>query len=383
MLMKKEKPIILYIITLGTPWGGAQQYVYDLATSMMDNFSVHVAIGSDNGKPHGLQKKLQKNGITVHMLSHLNRNISCINDLRAIKEIKTLCNTLSPKIIHLNSTKAGFLGTIAAKQAKSTPHIVYTAHGWVFTEDLPFWKKQLYTWIEKWATAHQDTVITLSSNDAQIAKQTLNIPKEQHLQTNLAITPKPLLTKSEARQALSNTTPPNNMWIAVIANFYPTKGHQTLIKALTHIDTTNISVFCIGEGPEKTNLSSLVKKHNLGNVVTFTDFIPNASSLLSAFDTCIIPSHKEGLPYTLLEAIAAKIPVIATNVGSIASYITNKKTGLLVSPKNDKDLSQAITFAQKYPKQMATMAQSAHAKLPSKETMITQSRERYQHLAHQ
>src|SRR3989344_2985002 len=121
---------ILYIITQGE-MGGAQRYVYDLATGLdPKQYKVTVAVGNERGD---LEKKLSAAGISTRVLRHLKRAINPWHDLLVLWEIRRLIQAVKPDIVHLNSTKAGFVGSIAAAMAGAR-NVVFTAHGFAFLE---------------------------------------------------------------------------------------------------------------------------------------------------------------------------------------------------------------------------------------------------------
>jgi glycosyltransferase involved in cell wall biosynthesis len=98
----------------------------------------------------------------------------------------------------------------------------------------------------------------------------------------------------------------------------------------------------IGEGEERRKLEGLIKKYHLENNFFLLGAIPDAYKYLKAFDIFVLSSIKEGFPWTILEAITAKVPIIATKVGAIPEIIDNKRTGLLVRPAEAEELSEAI-----------------------------------------
>ena len=133
--------------------------------------------------------------------------------------------------------------------------------------------------------------------------------------------------------------------------------------------------FCIGDGPEKEYLVTIKKELHLKNVY-FVGTIDSARTLLNAFDTFVLPSKKEGLPYTILEAMHAEVPVITTNVGGIPSLITHKETGLCVEPSNTKELTKALDYAKDYNDHMKSYTKTAKevSKTHSLENMIEKTR---------
>jgi len=124
----------------------------------------------------------------------------------------------------------------------------------------------------------------------------------------------------------------------------------------------------IGEGPERKMLESLISAHSLSNRFFLAGAIPDAATLMKAFDLAIIPSRKEGLPFTLLEWMSAGVPVIATDVGGIPSVIGNGITGTLVAPEDASDLASAVN-AHKQTTSMTHRAKEVAASYTSEKTI--------------
>ena len=129
--LKKTK--VLYLITKSN-WGGAQRYVFDLATSLpADSYEVCVACGGDGE----MRKKLLANGVRVVTIESLERNISLKKELLAFREISKIVREEMPDILHVNSSKAGIVGTLIGR-IKRVPKVIFTSHGWAFNEDRGF-----------------------------------------------------------------------------------------------------------------------------------------------------------------------------------------------------------------------------------------------------
>ena len=148
---------ILYIITQ-SELGGAQRYLLDLATNLDKNqYEVHIAFGG-NGEVFG---PLEGQKIASHGLKHLIRSISPISDIKAYFEIKKLISDIKPDIVHLNSSKAGVLGSMAIKKLK-VPKTIYTAHGFVFNEPMNPIKKWIYKRAEIGTSKRVHNIISVS-----------------------------------------------------------------------------------------------------------------------------------------------------------------------------------------------------------------------------
>ncbi len=348
----EPKPKLLYIITQGT-WGGAQRYVFDLAIALKKTHDVTVAIGEQHGAQDLLQA-LSGQMIPTVQLKHLVRAISPLHDILAIHELKQLIQKETPDIIHLNSSKAGIIGSLAIACLKKTarPHVVYTAHGWVFDEPLHPSIRFAYRSLEAWTARWKDRIITLGTHDHIIAEQRLNIPTTSlitiPLGTNITRSP---WTKQQARDILSQEINipigQHDRIIGCIANLYKTKGIDILLDALAQQQSTRSNTHCIiiGDGPERTTLEAKKQLHGLTQV-HFLGFKKHATHYLPAFDLFVLPSLKEGLPYTLLEAMDNRLPIVATRVGNIPDLLADE---MLVAPGDSKSLGHALVSITTHP----------------------------------
>lgn len=329
---------ILYIVTLSDR-GGAQRYVADLATNLpRDHYQVAVAAGG-NGP---LFAQLSDRGITTYQLKRLVRAINPIKDYAAYVELKNLVRRVNPDVVHLNSSKAGVIGSIAAAHA-GVPKIVYTVHGFAFNEAVAAWKKWLYWLAEKYFVRYKHALIFISEFDRRTSAS-LGLPNQKQLVTiHNGVNPPALLQRPPARQALG--LPADKVIIGSIANFYPTKDLVTMVRAVGIISQQqpDIHFALIGDGIERHALEAEIKRLELVDRVTLCGQHPQPGRYLSAFDVYVCSSVKEGFPFSILEAMAAGLPVVSTNVGGIPEMITNGGTGVLVEPKNPPALADAIT----------------------------------------
>lgn len=344
---------ILYIITQGV-WGGTQHYILDLATELSKYHDVTVAIGEPNG-PRDLQKKLEKitpnskNG-TLHIvqLQHLRRAINPFHDILALFELKNLYHTIAPHRVHLNSTKAGILGSLATLLGTFHFRLIYTVHGWIFLEPLSPLVKKLFTWLEQKTMRFKDLYILLSPEEKNIGQNTLHIPESKISVIPLGIAlPEHILSQNEARQKLRSYTQTQlstHKWVGTIAGLYKTKNLDGYINTIARDKELqqNIHYFIIGEGPEHTALQHLIDTHHLEDIITLTGHIDEASQLLPAFDVFVLPSKKEGLPYVLLESMSYNLPIVATSVGGVRSLLSAYTNATVVAPHDSTELSRAI-----------------------------------------
>jgi glycosyltransferase involved in cell wall biosynthesis len=320
---------ILYIVTQADG-GGAQQYVLTLARQ----FKGEIAAGTEDTKLFDAAEEL---GILTHPLPHLKRNISPLNDFLAIIDIILLVQKLQPDIVHLNSSKAGFLGSLIAPFVKAK--IVFTAHGFRFNEPFSQPTKQFYFVLEKFASFFRDYIITVSDFDRRSALANRMISPKKISTIHNGIPSTVFLAKDEARSQLK--LPQHIFIFGTIANFYKTKGLDVYVEAVSKLPKKILEkcVFVIigGGGPEEADLRFKIKDLRLENTILLAGKIPNAKTYLKAFDVFVQPSRKEGFSYSLLEAMQAGLPIITTSVGGSPEAVGD--AGILVPPENSEKLS--------------------------------------------
>lgn len=376
----EKKSKILYLITQ-SEWGGAQRYVFDLATSMKSEFDVTIAAGVEENNT--LFRILDIfNTIPRIRLKKLVREINPYKDFLAFLEIHSLLKKIKPQILHTNSTKAGVLGALAAIGLGIK--VVYTVHGWVFLEPMPTWKRWFYIFCEKISCRLRQATILLSQKELEIAKANKLACGKIKIIGHGIETPE-FLPKEEAIKQLSliiqQPLDAQKILIGTIANLYETKDIPNLIEALKNINEKYAAII-IGYGHELETRSS-IEKQNLSNRVFLAGGHLVADRFLKAFDIFVLPSAKEGFPYVILEAMAAGLPIVATSVGALPEMIKNGKSGLLVPPKNPEKLRSAILKIIKDKNLRVSLGKNAEIEFKqkfSKEKMISEVQNLYNQL---
>ncbi len=347
---------VLFIITQ-SEMGGAQRFLLNLTSRLNpDKYKILVAVGSDgNGDFLG---SLDKERIPHITLLNLKRDISPWHDFRVIFEIKKLIKIFQPDVLFLNSSKAGFLGSLATvfppKLATINQKLttVYRIGGWSFNDPWPKWKKVLWIFLEKLSAGWKDCIILNNRRDFDQAKKLKIKPKKslELIYNGIDLKRMEFLEPDRARLEILKkiSSQGGNVFqakhiIGAIANFYKSKGLEYLIEAIKFLpEEISAILVIIGEGREREYLESLVEKNNLQTKVFMAGALNDAFRYLKAFDVFVLPSVKEGFPWALLEAMAAKLPVIATDVGAVPEIINDRKNGLLVEPKNPAVLADKI-----------------------------------------
>lgn len=351
--MKKNKnKKILFVITKAN-WGGAQKYVFDLASEMVDRSDYEVVVAY--GEPFGeLNYKLKEAGIRTIEIAGLGRDINFFGEFRVAKNLCKILKNERPDIIHLNSPKIGGLGGILGRLI-GIEKIIYTAHGWTFNEKRPAWQILLIKYFS-WLTilfSHKTIVIAKREYKQVIGWPLVSDKKLVHIYNG--IKPIYFLNRDEAqnyftdkilessREVECNETTKRSrngkLWtasqtrrdemfdddlvIGTIAELHKNKGLKYLIKAFKKLvrEFKSLKLIIIGEGEEREYLDKKLNKYSLVDNVFLVGSVNEASRYLKAFDIFVLPSVKEGFPFVLLEAGLAKLPVVASDVGGISELI--------------------------------------------------------------
>lgn len=334
-----SKKRVLFVITKGN-WGGAQKYVFDLATALPKNsHDVSVAFGV----PGKLGEKLTESGIRTLIINSLQRDMNPLLDVQSFFSLYSLFKKERPDVVHLNSAKIGGLGTLAARLA-GIPTIIFTAHGWTFNEDRGALAKLIIRFLS-WLTilfAHR--VIVLGEREYNQALAFPFVTDKKIIKIPLGSMSPTFKDREPARALISQKTgaTTQSLWIGTISELHPNKGLTYILDACASL-TTPFQFFIIGEGEQRDFLKKYIVEKNLADRIHLLGHIDNASSLLKAFDIFTLTSIKEGLPYVLIEAGYASLPVVASCVGNIPDLITDKKSGLLTPAKGTENISQALT----------------------------------------
>lgn len=338
------KKRILLLVTQAD-WGGVQSFLVRFAAGLMAEGHETLLAAGGEGE---LWAHAAAAGIPTRRLTSVVREISFAKDIGAVREIKNLIEVFRPDAIHLNSSKMGVLGSLAARLSKTRPRVVYRIGGWVFLEPIAGWKKWLYRTAEKLTARRKDVIITVHPGDKELAEKIgiqprekiLSVPNGLDLDRFLAA----LETHEDARRTLG--LPASGFVFGTVANAYATKGLIPYLDTVKRICAAHPDAHfvIIGDGPEFDTLEA--KRAELGlDRLLLTGHRDDANRLYKAFDAFVLPSRKEGMPWTVLEAMASGIPVVATDVGACRWMTRDTDIGeasLIVPPQDAKPLTAAL-----------------------------------------
>lgn len=333
--------------------GGAQRFIFNLISNLnRDRYEMLVAIGSVGDGD--LFRALYAISIPTHRLNRLTRDADIKQDLGAVIELRKLIKEFRPDIVFLNSSKAGFIGSLAAIFPFKIRgiKIIYRIGGWTFNDPWPLWKKWFFIVLEWLSAKWKDVIIVNNQHDLDQAKKLWIKPRKKLalVYNGLDVYKLNLLSRDEARIKLferavgsSSRIFHTEFIVGTIANFYPAKGLEYFIRTAHYFqDNDNLVFIIIGDGRERPDLEALIKELGLGKKVFLVGQIPDAFRYLPAFDIFVLPSVKEGFPWTLIEAMAAKLPTVSTRVGAVPEIIDDHKNGFIVEPANPQAIAEKV-----------------------------------------
>lgn len=351
---------ILYVITKAN-FGGAQRYVYHLATAARDaGHDVIVAVGEEGI----LAKKLETEHIRVIRIG-LRQRTTFIGDILSFGSLFSLIKIFRsehPDVVHVNSAKAGGLGSLAARIA-GVPRIIFTAHGWEFNAPRNPLSKigiRFFSWLTI-LFAHR----TIAVSEA-VRRDVRWWPGAYQ---RIVVIPNGIdcprfLPREEARAHIAPRVV-GHYWVGMTSELNPTKRIEDAIRAFALLVPKHPEAILVllGEGRERAKLEDLIRDQHLRGHVSLVGFRSNAPELLKAFDLFLQTSVSEALSIALLEAGCAGLPVVATRVGGIPEIIPDDDHGLLVPPRNPKAIATAIESLMNDPQHAAELGARLHARV--------------------
>ena len=312
---------IVYIVTRADPIGGAQVHVRDLASALLSRGHEPIVVTSGSG---AYTEGLRAAGVQTIVLDSLSAPINPLRDLRALQEIRALLKKLQPDLVSTHSSKAGILGRVAARTL-GIP-VIFTAHGWAFTPGVPSREAAIYTCIERLAAPLASKIITVSEFDRQLAlaRGVASSPAVVTIHNGMPD------VASELRADPSRSP----ARLAMVARFEPQKDHATLFHALAGLVNEPWQLDLIGDGALLPEAKELSRRLGLADRIQFLGQRMDVDELLAKAQVALLITNWEGFPRSILEAMRAGLPVVASAVGGIAESVRDSETGFTV-PRGD------------------------------------------------
>jgi glycosyltransferase involved in cell wall biosynthesis len=277
-----------------------------------------------------LYRRALEKGVNAELISCEGRI-----DWRAVREIRSLLRTRGIGVMHTHGYKADIYGYLAAR-GEGTP-LVATCHNWL-TGGAAL---AAYNFLDRVALRRFDAVCAVSS---VIAEKLLSLGLRRE---RITIIPNGIDVRTfdaDPNARREKPAPDAKQVVGIVARLDLQKGFDYLLRAVATLRGSfpQLRLLIVGEGPDRPAIEEIIRRHTLTDVVTMAGQRTDMPAIYASMDIFVLPSLNEGLPLTLLEAMAARKPVIATRVGAVPTVITDQQTGLLIAPADEAALTQAL-----------------------------------------
>ena len=336
---------ILHIITKLAVGGAQMNTLISTREISKMGYPSTVLTGPERPPEGDLYSLAEEWGIDVITIPHLKRDISLYNDIRAFFEIRKIIKDGHFNIIHTHSSKAKILGRLAAASVGNVK-IIQTVHGWSFFNSTNRLKKRLFALFEKMGFYIAETNIVVSPLDIEKGvKQGIGSP-EDYILVRSGVEFRDFKNsrgkRVRARDKIGLS--PDLSVVGAVMRLDAQKAPHLFVKVaeIIHANMPDVHFVIAGDGPLRKRTEIQIEKAGLSSVFHLPGSCSNVPELLPAFDAFLITSRSEGLPRTMLEALATGIPVVATNVGGISELVDGKKNGILCDDGDIDALSAGV-----------------------------------------
>jgi lipopolysaccharide/colanic/teichoic acid biosynthesis glycosyltransferase/glycosyltransferase involved in cell wall biosynthesis len=293
---------------------------------------------------HGKLEAYRQRGIGVHIVDMV-RRIDPVRDLTSVARLYAHLRRHPVDIVHTHSSKAGFVGRLAARLA-GVPVVIHTAHGFAFQDDRHPWVRPLYVGIERLAGRWTTVLLCVSRDERALAlAHRLVDPARAEVIYN-SIDPAAADACREPDTALRSrlgldATP---YLVGTVANLRPEKGLDDFIRAARLVldRRDDVSFLIVGSGSLASRLEEQIARLDLAGRVVITRSDGAIWPYLSIMDVFVSTSLREGLPYAILEAMAMGRAIVATEVTGSRELIEDGATGRLVPPRTPARVADAV-----------------------------------------
>jgi len=272
------------------------------------------------------------------------RNPFNLKNIKAYKQLMELLINIKYDVIHCNSPIGGVLGRLCGNKVK-VPKIIYTAHGFHFYKGAPFINRTLFKWAEMCMAHYTDAIITINQEDYEAAlKFRLRKDGKVYYVPGIGIDTLTIKEANPKREEIIKCIGADNNSILLLSvgELNKNKNNKVIIEALGKLKNPKIHYLLCGIGEMKAYLIDLAKKNNIEKNIHFLGYRADIPQLLKSVDIFVMPSYREGLSRSLMEAMAAGLPCVVSKIRGNVDLIEENKGGFLRYPNDIEGLTDAI-----------------------------------------
>lgn len=326
--MIKKKKLRVLLLSTNSDEAGAPLHVETLVRMLREDVEFILMFGEDGP----VARRLISAGFNVQILHGMHSSISPIRDITLLRALYQLIRDIKPDLIHCHSSKAGLLGRLAGR-LQDLP-VLFTIHGWSWAS-LSGPKSRLALFIER-QVAHLHNVHYLYVCRAveELGRQKLGLKPFQGQ----------VIYNGVRDVGLADSKRHEPVRFIMPARVAYPKDHETLIRAFATL-TDNATLVLCGTGTDSSNFTQWLRSitpGSLNNNIIRLGQRSDVDKLLHGAHVMVLSSRSEAMPLSIMEAMSAGLPVIASNVGGISEQVTDEVTGLLVPPGDVAAMKAAL-----------------------------------------
>jgi glycosyltransferase involved in cell wall biosynthesis len=326
MAGETPRPRVMLVITLAEV-GGAQSYVASLLPALAERYDVVLSAYGEGP----LREAAAAAGARFVPLRNVRRPVRPWRDLAGLVELARLFRRERPQIVHASSSKAGVLGRLAAA-ATRVPVRIFTVHGWAFTAYSGL-TSRLYRVADRLMEPLTTVTICVSENELAAGLEAGTCRAERTVVIRNAVD-----VSGAARSRHDRAVPR----MIAVGRLKAPKDFLTLIRAFAAILQGRFEALIVGDGPDRPEVEAEIRRLGLEEHVQLAGERDDVPALLADSDLFVLSSRSEGLPVSVLEAMAAELPVVASDVGGLRELVADGETGILVPPDDIPALGAAL-----------------------------------------
>jgi len=356
---------ILYVIT-AAEWGGAPLHVLQLMEYMVKK-------GHEVGLVAAPEPRLMEGaralGAKIFPNPHFVRPIRPWKDFRAFRAIRQF----KPDLVSAHSTKAGFAARFSCAVLRVP--VIFTAHGWAFTEGKNPLARYLLALGERLAAKVTKKIICVSEHDKELSLRFRVAPEQKLIVIHNGMEPTLYLNADGSKVRFELGLKEDEILITMVARFVPQKDHDTLLQALSLLPGRKFKAALVGGGERETFFRKKAGELGFRDNVIFLGERRDVPQILAASDIFVLSSNWEGLPRSIIEAMMAGLPVVATRVGGVPELVEDGVTGFLIPPRDPDALAEALQRLIADPELRRRMGQAGREKALKEFTLDRMLRE--------
>ena len=344
--MKQQKVLIVASVVSFIEWFNKENVDYLNKTRQCE---LHIACNfdymedTDEERTRAYINKIKSEGVILHNI-HFARSPFSSQNIDCYKQLKAIINENHFDLIHVHTPTVSILTRLAARKArKEGTTVMYTCHGFHFHNAAPKKNWMMFYPMERMMSRFCDYIVTINKEDFNRAK-TFHAPNVRYIPgvgVNINRIHDCKIDKKAYKREIG--VPEDCVLILSIGEMIERKNHEVIVRALAEVQNPNVYYAICGKGPLRDYLEQLAKELGVGDRVKFLGFRKDIPELCNTADISAFPSRIEGLGLAGIEAMAAGVPLVSSNVHGILDYVIDGKTGYALDPEDVDGFAKAIS----------------------------------------